>query len=45
MESETIITCTTGNKGANNFSPHKLEILVNGNRAILEDGVFFYYGL
>lgn len=41
----TSITCTTGNKGANNFSEPSLTVAINNVNGIVPDDVIFYYGL
>jgi len=42
---DTSITCTTGNKGANNFSDPSLVVKVNDINSLVPDGVIYYYGL
>lgn len=42
---DTQITCTTGDKGANNYSQPSLVVKVNNFHALVPDGVIFLYGL
>ena len=42
---DTKINCTTGDKGATNFARRSLLISVNSNRAMIEDGIVYFYGL
>ena len=42
---DTQITCATGDKGVNNHDPLSIKLTINGNDAIVQDSVMFFYGL